>query len=164
MKDFFLFLRRWLPVGLWAGFVIYASTGVGSGDSTAHFLRPCLKWIWPDLGLALIPEINFMIRKAAHVVQFAVYASLLWRGLRLDPPLAVRTRALAWVLASSAALAFLSEGLQLFYPQRTSQLTDVGLDFLGSVIGSALILAIGVLARRCCPSKSLPPAAGTAAG
>ena len=157
MKDFFLFLRRWLLVGFWAGFMIYASTGVSSGDNTAHFLRPCLKWIWPDLGLALIPEINFMIRKAAHVVQFAVYASLLWRGLRLDPPLAVRTRALAWVLGSSAALAFVSEGIQVFSLQRTPQFTDVGLDFVGSVIGAALILAIGVLARRSSPSKPLPP-------
>jgi VanZ family protein len=159
MKGFSLFLRRWLPVGLWAGFVLYASTSVGAGDNTAHFLRPFLKWIWPDLGLSSIPEINFMIRKTAHVVQFVVYASLLWRALRLAPPLAVRTRvALAWVLGSSAALGFLSEGIQLFSPQRTAQLTDVGLDFAGSVIGATLILAIGALAGRLVPSKPRPPA------
>jgi len=157
MKGFSLFLRRWLPVGLWVGFVLYASTSIGSGDNTALFLRPFLKWIWPDLALASIPEINFLIRKTAHVVQFVVYAGLLWRALRLAPPLAVRTRVvLAWVLGSSAALGFLSEGIQLFSPQRTAQLTDVGLDFAGSVIGAALILAIGSLAGRFFPSKTRP--------
>ena len=161
MKGFSLFLRRWLPVGLWAGFVLYASTSVGSGDNSAHALRPFLKWIWPDLGLASIPEINFLIRKTAHVVQFTVYAGLLWRALRLAPPLAIRTRVvLAWVLGSSAALGFLSEGIQLFSSQRTAQLTDVGLDSAGSVIGAALILAIGALAGRRAPSsKTRPPAA-----
>jgi len=154
MKGFSLLLRRWLPVCLWAGFVLYASTSVGSGENTAHFLRPILKWIWPDFALASLNDINFFTRKTAHVVQFVVYAALLWRGLRLDPPLAVRTRAvLAWVLGSSAALGFLSEGIQLFSPLRGARFGDVGLDFAGAVIGAGLILAIGELAGRRGPSK-----------
>ncbi|MEI8309457.1 MAG: VanZ family protein, partial [Verrucomicrobiota bacterium] len=121
-------MRRWLPVGLWAGFVLYASTSVGSGENTAHFLRPILKWIWPDFALASLNDINFFTRKTAHVVQFVVYAALLWRGLRLNPPLAVRTWVvLAWVLGSSAALGFLSEGIQLFSPLRGARFGDVGL-------------------------------------
>ena len=140
---------------VWAGFVLYASTSIGSGDNTAHFLRPILKWIWPDFGLASLGEINYFTRKTAHVVQFVVYAALLWRGLRLAPPLAVRTRVVvAWVLGSSAALGFLSEGIQIFTPDRGARLSDVGLDFLGSVIGTGLILAIGALAgRRRAPPK-----------
>jgi|GEM_PF-314655 len=157
MKGFSLFLRRWLPVGLWAGFVLYASTSVGSGDNTALVLRPFLKWIWPDFGLSSLSEINFLVRKTAHVVQFVVYAALLWRGLRLPPALAVRTRvAVAWVLGSSAALGFLSEGIQLFFPQRSAQLADVGLDFAGAVIGAAFVLAARALPGRHRPSK-IPP-------
>lgn len=159
MKGFSLFLRRWLPVGLWAGFVLYASTSVGSGNATADFLRPILVWIYPDFALASIPEINFFTRKTAHVVQFAVYAILLWRGLRLSPPLAVGTRiVVAWVLGSSAFLAVLSEGIQLFSAMRTAQLTDVGLDLAGSVLGTGLVLAIGAWTRRRFPSKAPPPA------
>jgi VanZ family protein/predicted phosphodiesterase len=144
---------------VWAGFVLYASTSIGSGDNTAHFLRPILKWIWPDFGLASLGEINYLTRKTAHVVQFVVYAALLWRGLRLSPPLAVRTRVVvAWVLGSSAALGFLSEGIQIFTPDRGARISDVGLDFLGSVIGTGLILAIGALAGRRAPPK-IPPRA-----
>ena len=142
---------------MWAGFVLYASTSIGSGDNTAHFLKPILKWIWPDFGLASIGEINYFTRKTAHVVQFVVYAALLWRGLRLAPPLAVRTRVVvAWILGSSAALGFLSEGIQLFTPDRGARLSDVGLDVLGAVIGAGLILAIGAFAGRRASPKISP--------
>jgi VanZ family protein/predicted phosphodiesterase len=157
MKGFSLVLRRWLPVGLWAGLVLYASTSIGSGENTSHVLLPFLKWIWPDFAPASMPEINFLIRKTAHVVQFVVYAALLWRGLRLPPPLAISTRAvLAWVLGSSAALGFLSEGIQLFYPQRGARFADVGLDFSGSVIGAGLVLSISALVGRRGRSKPAP--------
>ena len=159
MKGFSVFLNRWLPVGLWAGFVLYASTSTGSGDNTAHFLRPILAWIHPDLGLASIPEINFFTRKTAHVVQFVVYAALLWRGLRLPPPVTVRVRdALILVLGSSAVLAILSECIQLFSPMRTAQLTDVGLDLAGAFIAVGLIFAAGALPWRRPRKKILPVA------
>ena len=159
MKGFSLFLRRWLPVGLWAGFMLYASTGAGSWNNTSHFLRPILQWIYPDLTYATLEQIHFYTRKTSHVMQFMVYAVLLWRGLRLSPPLAVRTwSVLAWVLGSSAVLGFLSEGIQLFYPQRAAQITDVGLDFAGSVLGAGLALALGALVGRRSSAKALPPA------
>jgi len=158
MKDFSLFLRRWLPVGLWAGFMLYASTSVGSGDHTAHFFRPLLAWIWPDLRLASYPEINFFIRKTAHVIQFLLFTLLLWRALRLPPPLALRTRdVLACAFGTSAVLAILSEGIQLFSPMRTAQIKDVWLDLLGSVIGVGLVFGIQMLRTRLRrrPSKAL---------
>lgn len=155
MKEFSLFVRRWLPVGLWAGFVLYASTSVGSGENTAHVLRPILKWVWPDFALASLDEINFFTRKTAHAVQFLLYALLLWRGLRLAPPLVTRTWvAVAWVLGSAAALGFLSEGIQLFSPLRGARFGDVGLDFAGAAIGVGLILAARSLARRRHPATA----------
>lgn len=157
MKGFSLFLRRWLPVALWAGFVLYASTSVGSGNRSAHFLRPLLAWLFPWLASDSYPDINFFTRKTAHVVQFMVYAALLWRGLRLPPAITVRTRSvLAWVLGSSAALGFLSEGIQIVSAQRTAQLTDVGLDFAGAFLGAAFVLALGALIGRRTPPETPP--------
>jgi predicted phosphodiesterase/VanZ family protein len=157
MKGFSLFLRRWLPVALWAGFVLYASTSVGSGNHSAHYLRPFLAWLFPWLASASYPDINFFTRKTAHVVQFMVYAALLWRGLRLPPALTVRTRSVvAWVLGSAAALGFLSEGIQLVSAQRSAQLADVGLDFGGAVLGAALVIALGALIGRRTPPKTPP--------
>lgn len=157
MKGFSLFLRRWLPVALWAGFVLYASTSIGSGNHSAHLLRPILVWLFPWLASASYPDINFFMRKTAHVVQFIVYAALLWRGLRLPPAITVRTRSVvAWVLGSSAVLGFLSEGIQIFSAQRTAKLADVGLDFAGAVLGAALVLALGALIGRRTTSMAPP--------
>lgn len=123
--------------------MLYASTGAGSGDNTARFLRSILAWISPDFGLATLPEINFMIRKVAHVAQFFLYALLIWRALRLPPALAVRRRvAVAWILGSSMVLALASEGIQVFVSSRTPTVQDIVLDFSGALIGVGLILLL----------------------
>lgn len=143
MKGFSLLLRRWLPVVLWAGLVLYASTSVASGDRTASIFRPILAWFFPHMNMASVPEINFFARKAAHVIQFAIYAMLLWRGLWLNPPLIVRTRSVvACILGTAALLALASEGIQLFSPMRSSLFSDVWLDVLGAAIGTGIILGV----------------------
>jgi len=148
LKALALFLRRWLPVALWGGFVLYASTSVGSGNNTARFLKPILEWFHPDLFGVSFTDINYFTRKTAHVVQFIIYASLLWRGLSLPPPLQVGVRTMvAWVLGSAAFLGLLSEGIQLFSPLRKAMLTDVLLDITGAVVGVGVILAARQLAK-----------------
>lgn len=143
LKGFSLFLKRWLPVLLWAALVLWASTGAGSGNNTARFLKSLLTWIHPDFMLTSIREINFFIRKTAHVVQFVVYAQLLWRALEMAPALVTQTRQrLLWILGSSAVLAILSEVIQIFSPHRTGLFGDVLLDMSGAVGGSVLLLAL----------------------
>ena len=131
---------------LWAGVVLYASTGVGSGTNSSRFLRPLLAWVFPDLASASLTEINFLTRKTAHVVQFLFYALLLWRGLVLPPAIRKSSAALAgWVLGTAAALAILSELIQLLSAQRSAQVTDVLLDFAGAVAGVGLVLGFRFL-------------------
>jgi VanZ family protein len=149
LKGFSLFLRRWLPVVLWAAFMLFASTGVGSGDNTDSLLKKFLAWYYPGFPSTLIPEINYFIRKTAHVFQFAIYAVLLWRALLLPPPLKVGTRrVVGWIIGSAIFLAFLSEGIQLLSPPRTPLFTDVALDTAGAIAGCALILGIRRLLKR----------------
>ncbi|MFZ4774442.1 MAG: VanZ family protein [Terrimicrobiaceae bacterium] len=166
LKVFSLCLRRWLPVVLWAGLVLYASTSAGSGNHSARFLRPLLAWVFPDLASTSLTEINFFTRKTAHVVQFVLYALLLWRGLVLPPALRTGTRALVgWVLGTAAVLAVLSEGVQLFSPQRSAQVTDVLLDISGAAVGVGLILGFRLLFRgRNMPARHSPPSPARIAG
>lgn len=155
LKDFSLFLKRWLPVILWAALVLFASTSAGSGNNTARFLKSILVWIHPDFALAPLREINFFTRKTAHVVQFVVYALLLWRALGMPPALATRTRVrLLWVLGSSAILAILSEAIQVFSPHRSGLFGDVLLDMSGAVGGTVLLLALRMRSLR---GKKQPP-------
>lgn len=148
-----------MPVALWAGLVLYASTSVGSGDNSAHVLRSIWQWFFPHATPASLPEVNYSMRKTAHVIQFVIYAVLLWRGLSLPPALVVRRRLLLlWVLGSAAALAFLSEGIQLFTAVRSPLFTDVLLDVSGAVIGAALMLAAGRIAPQRHTAEPAPPA------
>ncbi len=142
LKGFFLFLRRWLPVGLWGGVVLFLSTGAGSGQHTEWLLRPWLVWFWPDLAGMEWREIHHFIRKGAHVLQFFVLALLLWRAVRVPPAWKIGRPGLAVaVLAVSLVLGLASEGIQIFTPERGAGWSDVLLDLAGGALGLLLILA-----------------------
>lgn len=141
LKDFSLVLRRWLPVFLWGVIVLVASTDIASAGHTGDLLRKILEWFGAQPHVDHT-ESNFFMRKAAHVLQFVVFALLMWRGLRLPPALRIpRWKAAAAIIGLSAAIAFASEWVQMFFPSRGPSLHDVGLDMIGAVIG--LLLGFG---------------------
>lgn len=146
-----------MPVAVWAGVVLYLSTNIGSGNHTAGILRSILAWFHPDLGLATLTDINYGTRKTAHVIQFVIYALLIWRGLSLSPALETSSRRLAgWAIGSAALLAVTSEGIQLFSPLRTALFTDVILDVSGAVIG---VLTVLIFRKLFCKRASIPGSA-----
>ena len=140
MKTFSLGLRRWLPVALWVGIVIYTSTSVGSVETTTKIARPLFLWFLPWLSEADARTLNIVVRKTMHVVQFLVFAFLIWRAVRLPPAWKVSCRRLCFaIVGASVMLGGLSEGIQVFYVERGASLGDVGLDVLGAVLGAAII-------------------------
>jgi VanZ family protein len=98
-------LTVWLPVVLWAG-VIFAfssvpslSTGLGTWDT--------------------------ILRKAAHVTEYAILGALLYRGFRREAP----------ALATGIAYAASDELHQHFVRGRHASPVDVAIDALGLTIG-----------------------------
>ncbi len=76
-----------------------------------------------------------MIRKSAHLSEYAVLFWLLARGpLRHSP---------ATALVLCALYAVLDETHQVFVPGRTPSPYDVGIDFSGALAGHLLRLAKG---------------------
>ena len=76
---------------------------------------------------------GFLLRKAAHFTEFAVLGMLfawLFGMLKRKP---------FWPFACGAAAACVDETIQLFSPGRSSQLTDVWIDFFGALMGMALL-------------------------
>jgi len=141
LKGFSLALRRWLPVALWALLVLYASTNVGSSSNTGAALHPFLRWFFPDLPQLQASEVNLVIRKTAHAIQFFILALLLWRAARIKPALAFSNTGLAvWVLSICAVVAALSEGIQIFMPVRGASVADFLLDVGGALFGLLAIL------------------------
>ena len=136
---------RWLPVAAWGALILFASTGIASGQRTADFLQYLFALFHFGSGHhpAHLGEINYFARKTAHVLQFVIYALLVWRGLRLAP--AVETRPLRvffWAVGSATVLGFASEGIQIFFPMRSPLFSDVVLDVCGAIAGILCALSL----------------------
>lgn len=100
---------RWLPVLVWAG-VIFALSSIPSLNS----------------GLGTW---DFVLRKGAHMTEYAILAVLLVRA----------TGSYAWALAFTVEYAASDEVHQLFVRGRHGSPIDVGIDAVGALIGLALL-------------------------
>lgn len=79
-------------------------------------------------------HLRLLIRKSAHVVEYAVYAFLLYsfvarRFRRFNPRFAIL------IFFLTLALAGLDEWRQTFITSRSGRIEDVGLDSIGGVFG-----------------------------
>lgn len=105
-------LALWTPVFAWAGLIFFFS-GVASLDS----------------GL----EADFILRKAAHVTEYAVFTALLWRAARGTWPIAPWALRLC-VVCAAFFYAVSDEWHQSFVPGRRGAWQDVMIDSLGIVL------------------------------
>ena len=85
-----------------------------------------------------IPEsaadiVHLMIRKLAHLTEFACLSTLISWHLRLVKEKRVHQMLLAVLLAMAAALV--DETIQLYTPDRGPSLVDVWIDTLGATLG-----------------------------
>ena len=143
-------LNRWLPVAAWGTLILCASTSVASGQRTGDFLQYIFALFNFGSGPhpAHLGDVNFFARKSAHILQFVIYALLVWRGMRLPPALETRPqRIIFWAVGSATVLAFASEGIQLFFPMRSPQFSDVVLDVCGAVAGILCVLALQAIPK-----------------
>jgi len=149
-RDPFSFAGRWLPVVAWTAFTFVGSTDAFSSAKTSRILGPLLRWLFPGLGEPAVDLGVLLIRKAAHVTEYAVLAGLLWRALRRpvrqDPrPWAWRPAGLA--LLACALWASADEFHQSFTVTRTASGWDVLLDTAGAALGLLLLWRLGAWRR-----------------
>jgi VanZ family protein len=140
------FLRYWLPVLVWMAVIFSASADSESVEHTSRFLEPFLRWLKPDISAEAIDTVRTLIRKCAHVTEFAVLAALLWRALRSRCPAGEwswKTAGLAFVIA--VIYAATDEFHQLFVETRTGSAVDVLIDSFGAALALG---ALWILRRR----------------
>ncbi len=133
----------------WAWFWVLVCIGVIwtlSGESfsaraTSGMLSPVFRWLFPDFGPRDLRDLHEVVRKSAHVIEYAVLAVLSFRALRLslEQPL-LRTVGLALLIVVSVAAA--DELRQSLIPARTGSLSDVVLNFAGGGLGVCFVIAI----------------------
>ena len=134
------FVKYWLPVLLWMVFIFIGSTDLMSAEHTSRFIGPFLRWFAHDITDATIASVQLVVRKCAHLTEYAILAALLYRALRQKTASLWRAAFLALVIA--AIYASLDEFHQSFVASRTGSPGDVGLDVIGAAIGLGLCLAL----------------------
>jgi VanZ family protein len=127
------FVRYWMPVFAWMSLIFVASTDLMSGQQTSRFIGPFLRWLIADISPEGIAAVQFLVRKAAHVTEYAILALLMFRALAGGRE---RQPWQAWlVLGIAAAYAALDEWHQSFVASRTGSPRDVAIDVFGALLG-----------------------------
>jgi len=137
----------WLLAAAWTALILWAGSDDYSAANTSRFLGPFLRWLLPDASPEAHQQLLFLLRKAAHVVEYAVLGLLAWIALssrRRRAPWLSAGLALAWVIA----VAVIDEARQGFVDSRTGSAGDIALDVAGGVLALALAIAYTRSMRR----------------
>lgn len=103
-------ITYWAPVILWAGVIFWLSS-------------------IPDLKTEL--KEDFILRKIAHILEFAILTFLLFRAIAVDKPL---VRSIIYSSIIALFYAFSDEFHQFFTRGRQGSLKDVAIDSIGILI------------------------------
>ncbi len=139
------FLKYWLPLLVWLVVIFIDSTDLMSTEHTSRFIVPFLRWLKPDVSPDSLASIHFIIRKCAHLSEYAILALLLLRAsIRMTN--LKRTEILyPSVWAACTLVAVTDEFHQTFVASRSPSVADIMIDSAGAILG----LTIGaVFARR----------------
>ena len=131
----------WGAVGLCTVVILALGSAEFGAAQTSRFLYPFLRWLVPDLSYVTYLQIQFWIRKSAHVTEYALLGWLafraVWLSLVLERTLA---RIAALALALALAVSVTDEFHQSFLPERTSSPWDVVIDTSGALLAIAVAL------------------------
>lgn len=132
--------------------VIFTASGDSqSATHSSRIIEPILRWLFPHLSTPTINEVVFLVRKCAHLTEFAVLALLFWRAVR--QPVHHDPRPWLWSQARVALLgtmlyAATDEFHQLFVRSREGKVEDVMIDSIGAVAGLLALWALGKWRKR----------------
>jgi VanZ family protein len=127
------------------------STDAGSSRHTSRIIGPILRWFNPNISNETVEAIQHVARKGAHLTEYAILATLVWRAvrrpLRGDGRSWSRREALI-AIGVAALFAASDEWHQSTIPSRQGQFSDVVLDTAGATVGMILVWAAGRCFKR----------------
>lgn len=119
--------------------IFSASADPKSGPTSSRLIAPVVRFFFPDVSAEHLDQIVFVVRKAAHVTEYAVLSWLLARAFtKPATPTGGWSRkaaVLAWLIA--AIYSTTDEFHQSFVPNRDARWSDVMIDSFGAALGVA---------------------------
>lgn len=119
------FLSSWLPVVLWITIILSAANDRFSTEETTG-------WLQQVLGESMPLALNWMLRKAGHLVSYGILALLTWRA----------HRRFAVALLLSLAVAITDEAMQAMTISREGSVYDILLDLSGALLALLILPAV----------------------
>jgi len=145
----------WLLAAAWAAVIWTLGGDAFASPETSRIFGPLIDWLLPELTPRDRFRLLSLLRKAAHLFEYAVFAVLLLRAFSLSWR---RSLQLATVFSLGAvfALALADEARQGQSGVRTGSGFDVALDVAGGALAVGLWLVLVRLraARRRTPGAS----------
>lgn len=137
---------RYGPLLVWLGVIAWLSSDSGAMSETSRFVRPVLRFLFPDASEETILTLHGLVRKSAHVFVYSVLAFLAARAFFRTSVAGIRRLWPAAAIGLVFAIASLDELNQSFSGgTRTGSIWDVALD---TASGAAAIGLIYLLLNR----------------
>jgi VanZ family protein len=151
----------WATTALWAGLIFELSTETYSASTTGWLLEQALSILHLHLSPASFATLHLLIRKLAHLTEYAILALLLYYSLQVHRAETWRARTALWAILVAGLYSLTDEYHQSFEPGRTASLMDCGIDTTGAILGM-----LGTYAYERCfhaqSSSTAAPSANTA--
>jgi len=122
---------RFVVASLWLVLVLFLGTAYFAAQETGRFVMPFLKVMLPGAARSELQATHMVLRKLAHVFEYAVLALLWYRAVYRVGGRTPRTA--AWVaLSICLACAFADEAHQSMLSSRQGSARDFVIDAFGA--------------------------------
>jgi VanZ family protein len=142
-------IKYWVPVAAVLGLMYYFSTDVFSADNTRSVIDKIFLWFVPHASKHAMATLNYVVRKSAHFIEYAVLGAFLFRAFRADDPTRWRLKWAIYSLLTAGAWALLDEFHQTLTRTRGGSIWDSLLDSSGAFF---MLVAIAIVYRT--PSRT----------
>lgn len=131
-------ISRYGPLVVWAMLIFIGSGSVLSAEHTSVLL-PFVKWLFPSASPAALAWFHFLTRKAGHLTEYAILATLAARAFRNSSHQFIKLHWFKLSLLLAAVYALTDEFHQSFVPSRTASWHDSLIDSMGALIALIVI-------------------------
>ncbi len=110
-----------------------ASTSEFSGENTSRIIGPLVLWLFPGTSDETLQIVHFIVRKLAHLTEYAIMGFLAARAFRTSSYGPLRRHWFLVALLLIVIYSLLDEYHQSFVPSRTASIYDSMIDSVGGL-------------------------------
>jgi VanZ family protein len=132
----------WLATVLWALLIFNLSGGSYSSASSQRLISQLLDWLSISIQSQTIGLMNVIIRKCAHLTEYAVLAAFLYHSIKPVGESSWSGKAALWAVMLSGSYSLTDEFHQMLVPGRHASIFDCLIDTTGACLGLIVLSAV----------------------